>query len=447
MRTTHLPGAIRTVRRRGRQVRPWLRADLRPWLSTGLVAARRGLALSIVSQLGCYPLVILSVLSLSLIPLGVGILTLPIITVAVRNLADLHRRFAGEWCSVPIASPYRPHTDQNFEPLDLPSSLRRTRSLLTDPATWRDLLWMTANIAVGLLAGLLPGWMIIYGIHGVVATPLFWPLMDDTYGYALTWPVHSTYTSVLAFFQGLAFLFFGFWSGTRLLRLHSRFTCRLLAPTEKTLLSLRVAELTETRSEAVDAQAAELRRIERDLHDGAQARLVAVGLKLGLADQAFKDDPTTAHRLLGDARKANSQALAELRDLVRGIHPPVLAERGLDGAIRALALDLPIPVQVDSDLPGRPQGPVESAGYFAVAETLTNVVKHSGAASAWVRLRHGDGVLSVTVGDDGTGGAVLRTGGGLHGLQRRLATFDGTLDLDSPVGGPTTVTMEMPCVL
>ncbi|MDJ0464189.1 sensor histidine kinase [Streptomyces sp. H27-C3] len=440
-------GAIRTIHGRRREVRPWLRGEFLPWLSTGLVAARRGLALSITSQLGCYPLVILSVVSLPLLPLGVGIFTLPIISVAVRNLADLHRRFAGEWCSIAIATPYRPHKDENFEPLDLPSSLRRSRSLLADPATWRDLLWMTINIPFGLVAGLLPGWMIIYGIHGVVATPLFWPWMDDTYGYALTWPVHSPYTAVLAFFQGLVFLFFGFWSGTRLLRLHSRFTYKLLAPTEKTRLSLRIAQLTETRSEAVDAQAAELRRIERDLHDGAQARLVAVGLKLGLADQVFRKDPDTAYRLLTDARKASGQALIELRDLVRGIHPPVLAERGLDGAIRALALDLPMPVDVDIVLPGRPQAPVESAGYFAIAEALTNVVKHSGATSAWVRLRHSNGKLTMTVGDNGKGGAVFQDAGGLRGLQRRLATFDGTLELNSPVGGPTTVTMELPCVL
>ncbi|MED7948580.1 sensor domain-containing protein [Streptomyces sp. BE20] len=426
---------------------PWPRADLLTWLRDGLVAARRGLAVALLSQLGAVPLLVLSVVSLGLLPLGVGFITLPIALFAVRGLADLHRRFLGSWCGVAIPSPYRPREGDEFELLDVPSSVRYCRLLLTDRSTWRDLLWLLVDVPVGLLLGLLPCWLMIYGIHGVVATPLFWPLMDPGYGYGLIWPVDSTTAALLSFFQGTVILLLGFWSAERLLRAHSRITRRLLSPTAEAYLSRRVAELTETRSAAVDAQAAELRRIERDLHDGAQARLVAIGLKLGLASQMFRKDPDTAYRLLADARAASAQALAELRDLVRGIHPPVLAERGLDGAVRALALDLPIPVQVDIDLPGRPEPPVESAGYFAVAEVLANVAKHSAAGSAWIRLGYADGRLRLVVGDDGGGGAKVREGGGLDGLRRRLAPFDGTLDLHSPVGGPTTVTMELPCVL
>ncbi|MFB7614242.1 MULTISPECIES: sensor domain-containing protein [unclassified Kitasatospora] len=427
--------------------RSWLRSELVPWLCAALVSARRGVAVAVLSQLGAVPMLALSVVSILALPLGVGVLTLPIALFAVRGVADLHRRLLSSWWGVDIPSPYRPQEGEDFEPLDVPSSVRYCRLLLTDLSTWRDLLWLLIDAPVGLLFGLLPGWLMIYGLHGVVATPLFWPLMDPTYGYGLIWPVHSTTTAVLSFFQGLGIMYLGFWCAGRLLRVHTRITQKLLSPTAKAYLSRRVAELTETRSAAVDAQAAELRRIERDLHDGAQARLVAIGLKLGLAEQMFRKNPDTAYRLLGDAREASAQALADLRNLVRGIHPPVLAERGLDGAVRALALDLPIPVRVDIDLPARPEPPVESAGYFALAEALANVAKHSAATSAWVRLGYVEGRLRLVVGDDGGGGATVREGGGLHGLRRRLAPFDGTLDLESPVGGPTTVTMELPCVL
>ncbi|MER6474849.1 sensor histidine kinase [Streptomyces filamentosus] len=429
------------------RLRQRVRAELCPWLVEGLVAARRGLALAFLSQLGAVPLLALSVASFGVTPVGLGVLTLPIALLAVRGFADMHRRFLREWWGVCVPRPYRPDPVDDFEPLDVPSSIRYYRRLVTDPATWRDLLWLLIDAPLGLVLGLLPAWLIIYGIHGVVATPFFWPYMEEFYGYGLTWPVHSRPMAVLAFVQGVGILFLGFWSGKRLLRTYTRVTRRLLAPTAKDDLSRRVVELTETRSAAVDAQAAELRRIERDLHDGAQARLVAVGIKLGLAEQLLGRDPEVARRLLVEARQAGAQALAELRDLVRGIHPPVLAERGLEGAVRALALDLPIPVRVDVDLPGRAQAPVESAGYFAVAEALANVAKHSGATSAWVRVGYAGERLTMVVGDDGAGGAVAREGGGLDGLRRRLAPFDGTLEVDSPVGGPTTVRMELPCVL
>jgi signal transduction histidine kinase len=197
----------------------------------------------------------------------------------------------------------------------------------------------------------------------------------------------------------------------------------------------------------VDAQAAELRRIERDLHDGAQARIVSLGMTIGLAEELIERDPAAARKLLAEARESSSAALVELRHLVRGIHPPVLAERGLDGAVRALALSLPIPITVDIDLPGRPDTPVESAAYFVVAEALANVSRHSAASTAWVRMRHADGVLFMTVGDDGIGRADPAAGTGLRGIERRLAAFDGTIALSSPPGGPTVVTMELPCAL
>lgn len=151
--------------------------------------------------------------------------------------------------------------------------------------------------------------------------------------------------------------------------------------------------------------------------------------------------------MLAQARQSSADALTELRELVRGIHPPVLAERGLGDAVRALALRLPLTVEVAVDLPGRAEAPVESAAYFAVSEVLTNAVKHSGADRIWIDLHHEDGRLRVTVTDNGKGGAVVGKGSGLVGLERRLGTFDGVLAVSSPAGGPTMATMEIPCAL
>ena len=212
-------------------------------------------------------------------------------------------------------------------------------------------------------------------------------------------------------------------------------------------LTDRVDVLTRTRSGALDIQAAELQRIERDLHDGAQARLVSVAMSLGLAESLLASKPTELPGLLTEARSTALAALDDLRTLMRGIQPPVLADRGLEGAIRALALDVAVPVTVTGALPGRPPVPVESAAYFTAAECLANVVKHSGAISAWVDLRYGAGLLTITVGDNGRGGARLDAGTGLQGVARRLESFDGALELSSPAGGPTTVTMEVPCEL
>jgi signal transduction histidine kinase len=213
------------------------------------------------------------------------------------------------------------------------------------------------------------------------------------------------------------------------------------------VLADRVEVLTRTRRGALDVQAAELQRIERDLHDGAQARLVSVAMNLGLAEELLSKDPQSLTELLGEARSSTLTALDDLRTVMRGIMPPVLADRGLEGAIRALALDLAVPVTVSGKVPGRLPVPVESATYFAVCECLANVVKHSGAMHAMVDLGYRDGVLSVAVRDDGVGGASLTAGSGLPGVARRLEVFDGTITLTSPVGGPTEARMEVPCEL
>ena len=212
-------------------------------------------------------------------------------------------------------------------------------------------------------------------------------------------------------------------------------------------LTWRVDGLTRTRSDATETAVAELRRIERDLHDGAQARLVAVGMSLRAVEQLIGTHPEAALALVAEARETSSRALADLRDLVRGIYPPVLADRGLAEAVRNLALDTPIDVELTADLPGEPPMPVAAAVYFAVAEALTNAVRHAGAGTVAVSLEHADGMLRATLADDGHGGADAARGTGLAGVERRLATFDGILAVSSPAGGPTIVAIEVPCAL
>jgi signal transduction histidine kinase len=212
-------------------------------------------------------------------------------------------------------------------------------------------------------------------------------------------------------------------------------------------LTSRIDTLTRTRRGALDTQAAELRRIERDLHDGAQARLVSLGMSLGLAEKLLATDPDAAARLLAEARSSTLSALDDLRTVMQAIHPSVLADRGLPGAIEALALDVSVPVDVTYDVPGAAPPPIESAMYFAIAECLANVVKHSHARRVTVRVEHRAGTLVAPVADDGIGGARIGAGSGLAGIASRLEAFDGNVALRSPPGGPTTVTMEVPCEL
>jgi signal transduction histidine kinase len=213
------------------------------------------------------------------------------------------------------------------------------------------------------------------------------------------------------------------------------------------VLTRRVNRLTQTRSDATEAAVAELRRIERDLHDGAQARLVAVGMSLRAAEQLMAANPAAALTLVAEARETSSRALDDLRGLVRGIYPPVLADRGLADAIRALALDAPLRVDTEITLPAEPPLPVAAAVYFAVAEALTNAARHATADTVQVSVTHAAGMLRATVTDDGNGGADPTAGTGLAGVERRLATFDGVLALSSPPGGPTIVVIEVPCTL
>ncbi|MGC4889412.1 histidine kinase [Micromonospora sp. DT227] len=418
-------------------VRVLLRTRLRP----AAVTAAQGLLTALLSLTTHVALFVLSLVALLLIPaFGVGFALFPVVTGAVRICAGLHRRLA-RWSGVEMPTPYLPApAGAQF------GTWRRFRWVVGDPATWRDLAWLLPGAVTGavcLAAFVLP----LYGLEGLIGVPLVLRAVGVWYGYGPFWPLDNLVEAVLCVPLGALLLAAGVAAGRWLVWLHVTFAGFFLTPTRGAALALRVRQLTVTRAEAVDAQAAELRRIERDLHDGAQARLVALSMSIGLAEQLVRDDPEAVRRLLAEARETSGQALAELRGLVRGIHPPVLAERGLPGAVRALALAVPLPVEVTVDLPGRAAAPVESAVYFAVAEALANVGKHSGATRAWVELRHADGRLTAVVGDDGRGGAAPAAGGGLAGTGRRLAAFDGTMAVTSPAGGPTVISMELPCAL
>jgi signal transduction histidine kinase len=255
--------------------------------------------------------------------------------------------------------------------------------------------------------------------------------------------VSTGHTAEVASVQGLGFLAIGAWLAPQTFPE----VRRLLGLVPDAELTRRVQRLTETRAVAVDTASADLRRLERDLHDGAQARLVALGMSLRAAERLIPTSPEAAIALVAEARETSARALTELRELVRGVLPPVLADRGLADAVRALALDCPLTVETDIDLPGRLPAPVETACYFAVAEILTNAAKHSGARDARITLGHVAGILRIEVTDFGLGGADPSAGTGLGGVEKRLATFDGILAVSSPAGGPTIVVLEIPCTL
>jgi signal transduction histidine kinase len=223
-----------------------------------------------------------------------------------------------------------------------------------------------------------------------------------------------------------------------------QFVAVLLVSPRRAEMEERIETLETTRAGAVDAQETELRRIERDLHDGAQARLVALGMSLGMAEQKLSDDPERAGELLAEARRGAEHALRELRDLARGIHPPVLADRGLEAALVSLASSTPLPVNVSVHVTPRPGPAVESAAYFVAAEALANAAKHAKAQRVDIKIARVGDTIELEVRDDGSGGADPE-GSGLRGLRRRVQALDGTLSVSSPRGGPTTIRAELPC--
>ncbi|MFI2608689.1 histidine kinase [Kitasatospora sp. NPDC018619] len=236
-------------------------------------------------------------------------------------------------------------------------------------------------------------------------------------------------------------------AGTQLAALEVWAARRLLGPDRAEALERRVEEIAESRAGLVDAVDAERRRIERDLHDGTQQRLTSLAMNLGLARRTLKDVPPEVMQVIVDAHEEAQAAIDELRDLVRGLHPAVLEDRGLDAALSGIAARAPLPVRLEVDLSERVVPTVEAVAYFTVSEALTNVAKHARARQVDLSVRTAGGRLRLVISDDGVGGADASRGTGLTGLRKRAASVDGTLSVLSPLGGPTTITVELPCVL
>jgi signal transduction histidine kinase len=322
------------------------------------------------------------------------------------------------------------------------------RAALADPGTRREVGWAARHATVGLLLGVLgiqlPVWAVRDGTFA-----LWWQLIpegDRTPGLGL-WTVRDWPGVVTVTLLGLCWAVVTVGLTPAMARLQGAYGRRLLAPGPEVDLSLRVAQLTATRAAALDAHAIELRRIERSLHDGTQNRLVATTVLLGAARRMLTRDPVEAEALLERAQSSAELALAELRAVARGILPPVLADRGLAGALNGLATASAVPCRMEVDVPDRCAASVESTAYFVVAEALTNIAKHSGATQAAVEVRSSGARLRLRITDDGRGGADEAGGSGLIGIRRRIAALDGALTVTSPPGGPTTLEVELPCGL
>ncbi|MFI6843689.1 sensor histidine kinase [Kitasatospora sp. NPDC050467] len=408
-------------------------APLRCWAHV-LSGAVLGLLLFVV-------LAVLLLAGLALSVAGVGLLVLLLVALAGLPVGALERRRLRLVEPLPVPDPHRP----------LPGAGRRARirTRLRERATWRELGYATL-FALPLAAADLGLTVLLVFSGTLVATPVVvWALAPETVmlipGQAIPGPVEALPATA----AGLAGLLFCAYAGTLLTIGRVRLVRFLLGPRDEDL-GRQVLELTRSRARLVDAFEAERRRIERDLHDGAQQQLVALSMTLGLAAYELGgsgdgggDNPAAAlvERARGEAR----QALEQLRGLVRGIHPQVLTDHGLAAAVTEVALRHPIPVAVDIDLPDRLPGPVETTAYFTVTEALTNAAKHSGAASITVHGRVEGGRLVVQVTDDGRGGADPAAGAGLQGLADRVAILRGRLMVTSPTGGPTRLRVEVPC--
>lgn len=362
---------------------------------------------------------------------GAGLLMAPVLLRALHALAGRERdRLARR--GPEVAAPQPPPT--------------RLRAALVDPTTRRELGWLVRHATAGTLLGLLGVLLPVLAVRDT-AFPLYWTFMPEGatatsvgMGNARTWPDALAVTLL-----GVGWIAIILGLGPGMARLQSDPGRRLLSAGPDADLSLRVAELTATRAAALDAHATELRRIERSLHDGAQNRLVSVTVLVGAARRMAARDPDGADELLERAQSAAEQALAELRSVARGILPPVLADRGLAGALSGLAADCAVPCRIDVDVPERCAVSVEATAYFVVAEALTNIAKHSGAGHAVVTARGRGGRLLLRVEDDGRGGAEADGGTGLTGIRRRVAAHDGSLSLASPPGGPTVLEVDLPC--
>ncbi|MEU0885361.1 sensor domain-containing protein [Lentzea sp. NPDC005914] len=379
---------------------------------------------------------VLTVVGFATSLLWVGV---PILWLAMnvgRAGASVERAWVRVALRTDIPRPYREKIDG--------SPLMRWKHQFTDPATWRDFGYLALLVPVGALefASFITMWAVAAAF---VAVP-FW-IGEAPFAVIVGefWTIDSFYSALPVAAIGLALIPFAVMGTKWLGALHGRFARAMLGPTRADALAIEAERLQSSRARGVEAAEAERRRIERDLHDGAQQRLVAVAMGLGRAKSKMDTDPEGAAVLIAEAHADAKEAIRELRDLARGIYPSVLGDRGLDAALSALAARVPIEVELSVDVNPRPPTAVESAAYFTVGEALTNITKHSQATRATVKVNRVETGVLVEVTDNGQGGAELKPGGGLAGLADRAATIDGVVVVVSPTGGPTVIRAELPC--
>jgi signal transduction histidine kinase len=398
------------------------------WRAVGFVALN--FFLGLLWFITMVPFVTVGFVSL-IVLIGVPILA-GLMAIWTRG-AKRQRRRIESVSGIAIPEPYRPETEGFF--------VRRLWAKAHDSAVWRDLLYLIALFPVGLLELAIVFLVGSLAIQSSLIIFIFW--MNS--GASWIGPFHIDSFGEAVFFTLVGFVMIRYWPslvfGIR--NMHVSFAQTLLGPSTGELTE-RVEELTKTRSGAMEAMLVERRRIERDLHDGAQQRLVALAMDLGMAKEKMKTDPDAAQKLVESSHEEAKRVLSELRDLVRGIYPAVLTDRGLDAAISSVAGRSPVQVTVDVQLEGRSPEAVEATAYFVVAEALTNVAKHSGATEALVWVRRVKNHLYIEVSDNGEGGADASEGTGLGGLRDRVAALDGTFTVISPPGGPTRIRAEIP---
>ncbi|GIH16850.1 histidine kinase [Rugosimonospora africana] len=324
----------------------------------------------------------------------------------------------------------------------------RGQPVRSHPILWRwSLRWLPAQVAIGLPAGVLAVLCVGNLLTAVVVIPAWWmfPAGEPPHLFSEVAVTSWGTALVVGLAQLASMAAVAYWVLPLLAALHARVTLAALAPSAAEKLTERVAVLTRTRTGVLEAHGAELRRIERDLHDGTQARLVAIAMRLAVARQALPDGAGAVADLLREAHEGTEEAMTELREVIRTMYPPILADHGLAGALRMVAGRGGIPATVDLGDLGPVPAAVEAVAYFAVTEALTNVAKHSHASGATVAVRRTGDLLSIEVRDDGIGGADERRGTGLTGINRRVQALDGTLTVASPIGGPTEILVELPC--
>ena len=367
----------------------------------------------------------------------VGLFILAVTLVLLRQLAGVQRHLVSTGLGEPVTRAYADTRGLSLIP--------RLRGWFVDRARWADVGWALFTCTVGAIVSTVALAVVLYPIWSIVWYFLWRSLpatLPQPYHFLhVADPVRGAVFTVVSVLVGLAGIR---WLTPALTRWRLLMDASIIADSRTSALEERVERVTASRASTVDAAAAELRRIERDLHDGPQARLAALGMELGLAEQLALRDPAAAAALIAEARANAGTALSDIRAVVRGIYPPVLADRGYASAIRALVADLPLKVALDLEPGERLEPPLESALYFATSECLANILKHARAGQAWVCVRRTTGSIRVEVGDDGVGGAAAG-GAGLRGVARRLAAFDGMMSVTSPPGAGTRIEMEVPC--